>query len=66
MQSKPLPNQVFLTAQQVQARYGGVSRTWLWRRKSDNPEFPKPVKINGRKFWKIEALEAYENTLTAE
>jgi predicted DNA-binding transcriptional regulator AlpA len=61
MQNNPL----FLTAKQVKERYGGVSSTWLWRRSKDGADFPKPVKIHGRKFWEVKALEDFEKQLTS-
>jgi predicted DNA-binding transcriptional regulator AlpA len=31
---------------------GGVSDMWLWRRLCNDPTFPRPVYIGGRRFWK--------------
>jgi predicted DNA-binding transcriptional regulator AlpA len=48
----------------VRARYGDVSDMWLHRRLRDS-DFPKPLVINGRRFWRISDLEAWEAKLHA-
>jgi prophage regulatory protein len=54
------PEVKFLTAPQVRARYGNVSRMWIARRISDS-NFPKPIKLGGRlNHWRIEDLEAWD------
>lgn len=55
----------YLTSAKVRARYG-VSDMSLYRWEKD-PEsrFPKPVRINGRRFWSLEALLEYERSLVA-
>jgi predicted DNA-binding transcriptional regulator AlpA len=53
----------FLTSRQVKERYGGASDQWLWRRENNDPTFPKPLRIHGRKFWKLSELAAYERSL---
>jgi predicted DNA-binding transcriptional regulator AlpA len=50
----------FLTARQTRARYGGVSDMWLHRRLHDASEFPQPVVICGRRFWRLSDLVAWE------
>jgi predicted DNA-binding transcriptional regulator AlpA len=55
---------VFLASRQVRARYGGCSEMWLWRRlHHKDSNFPKPLKIHGRRFWKLSDLEAWERLL---
>jgi predicted DNA-binding transcriptional regulator AlpA len=52
----------FLTAKQVRARYGNVSRMWVTRRITNN-DFPKPVKLGGRlNHWRLDELEAWDAT----
>ena len=52
--------QTYLPAGQVRARYG-VSDMSLWRWLRDKKlGFPHPLRINGRRFWKLAELEAWE------
>ena len=57
---------VYLTQAQVKARYGGVSDMAIWRWEH-RPEvsFPRPLVINGRKFWKLSELETFERRVVA-
>jgi hypothetical protein len=55
---------VFFTASQVRQRYGGCSEMWLWRRLHDDASgFPLPTYINGRRFWRLGDLVAWEGSL---
>ena len=50
----------YLPAAQVRARYG-VSDMSLWRwLKNEDLAFPHPIKINNRRFWRLNDLEAWE------
>ena len=52
----------YLSGPRVDERYGISPMTrWRWQR---NPSlnFPRPVEINRRKFWKRAELEAWERT----
>jgi predicted DNA-binding transcriptional regulator AlpA len=54
----------FLSGPKVDARYGISPMTrWRWQR-SLTLNFPKPIDINGRKFWKVAKLEAWERSRT--
>jgi predicted DNA-binding transcriptional regulator AlpA len=56
--------EIYLSSRQVKERYGQASDMWLWRREHEEPrEFPKPLRILGRKFWRLADLEAYESTV---
>lgn len=58
--------EVFLTSRQVRGRYGNVSEMWLIRREKDKTSgFPKPIRIRGRKFWKLSDLLKFEESLEA-
>ena len=60
-----LPAEVttYLNAAQVRTRYGGVSDMALWRWLQDEDlGFPKPFRINRRRFWKASDLTAWEQT----
>jgi predicted DNA-binding transcriptional regulator AlpA len=53
----------YLNAAQVRSRYGGVSDMALWRWLQDEDlGFPKPFRINRRRFWKASDLTAWERT----
>ena len=55
------------TAAQVRSRYGNISDMTLWRWLQDaNLRFPKPLTINGRRYWKISDLEAWEISQTSK
>jgi len=47
-----------LKSKQVQARYG-IARVTLWRWLRDD-KFPNPITVNGRNYWRQEALEIWE------
>ena len=50
----------FIDAPTLRLRYGGKSEMWVWRQLANDPEFPKPIKLSGRNFWKLSELTAYE------
>jgi predicted DNA-binding transcriptional regulator AlpA len=65
MMSTPLQN-TFLPAGQVRIRYG-VSDMAIWRwLRNEQLNFPRPIRINGRRFWKRTELEAWEASRAAE
>lgn len=47
----------------VRARYGGVSHMWVERRLADDPNFPRPVYIAKRRFWRLGDLVNWERGL---
>ena len=50
-----------LPAAQVLARYGVCAMTlhrWL---KDSHLDFPKPIRINGRRYWRLRTLLAFES-----
>jgi predicted DNA-binding transcriptional regulator AlpA len=49
----------YLRAPELCKRYG-VSDMWLWRRLRDDPSFPKPMRINRIRYFRISELEAWE------
>ena len=55
------PAVVHLNANQVKARYGNVSDSWLDRRLADKSGFPRPVKLGRLRFWKLADLERWEH-----
>jgi predicted DNA-binding transcriptional regulator AlpA len=53
-------NDNLLPGPRVDARYGISAMTrWRWER-SPTLDFPKPLKINGRCYWRISDLAAWE------
>jgi len=56
----------FLPASQVRIRYGVSDMTlWRWLR-NEQLNFPRPLRINGRRFWKRTDLESWEASRAAE
>jgi predicted DNA-binding transcriptional regulator AlpA len=54
-------NESYVTSRQLKERYGGVSDMTLWRwLRDESLNFPKPLVINGRRLWRLPALEAWE------
>ena len=59
----PAEATTYLNAAQVRTRYGGVSDMALWRWLQDEDlGFPRPFRINRRRFWKASDLTAWERT----
>jgi hypothetical protein len=53
-------------ARKVRERYNDVSEMSLWRWLHDDTlAFPHPIYINGRRFWKVSQLEAWERARAA-
>ena len=54
------PNKRLLKSAAVMTRFGGISGQTLWRYGRD-PElgFPKPIKINGVRYWDGDEIEAF-------
>jgi predicted DNA-binding transcriptional regulator AlpA len=58
---------IYLTARQVRERYGSCSDMTLWRLIQDEAmQFPRPLVINGRRFFKISDLEGFEGRQAAK
>jgi predicted DNA-binding transcriptional regulator AlpA len=53
----------YKNAKQVRVRYDGISDMTLWRWLHDEElGFPKPIWIQGRRFWKESELVSWERT----
>jgi len=52
---------VWLPSNKVRRRYGNISDMALWRW-IHNPTlgFPQPVMFNGKRYWKLSELQAFE------
>lgn len=57
--AKKQSTSVYLTAPEVQNRYG-VSHMFLVRRLQTDPDFPKPIYIGRLRFFMIKELDEYE------
>ncbi|WFS06254.1 DNA-binding protein [Methylobacterium sp. 391_Methyba4] len=56
----PNASEDLLPAVQTRARYG-VSDQTLWRWEKDAKlGFPQPLRINGRRYWRVAELQAFE------
>ncbi|ACA20973.1 Prophage CP4-57 regulatory [Methylobacterium sp. 4-46] len=58
--SVPKSSDDLLPAAQVRARYGVSDMTiyrWLTNKRLS---FPKPIRINGRRYWRVAELQAFE------
>lgn len=53
MDDKKLDPDAQITSREVRLLCGGVSDMWLWRRINEGAaDFPKPVVIGRRRFWR--------------
>ncbi len=58
------PDFVYFTAKQVRVRFGNVSDVTLHRwLKDPAKEFPRPIYIGERRYWKLADIEAFEERL---
>jgi predicted DNA-binding transcriptional regulator AlpA len=58
-----MSDDTLIPAAQVRARYGGCSDMWIWRRLKCDPDFPRPVYISKRRYWRLGDLATWERTL---
>jgi predicted DNA-binding transcriptional regulator AlpA len=57
----PLDDDVLLTAAQTRSRVGGVSAMCIWRWMRDaRVQFPAPLKINKRNYWRLGDLRRWQ------
>jgi predicted DNA-binding transcriptional regulator AlpA len=57
----PADDETLLTSAQVRARVGGVSSMCIWRWMRDpRVQFPVPVKINSRNYWRLGTLRRWD------
>ena len=55
------PQDIFLKAKQVRARYGDCSHMWIERRQKD-AGFPVPTFFGGLRFWRLRDLQDWDET----
>jgi predicted DNA-binding transcriptional regulator AlpA len=52
--------ETLVPARKIRERYG-VSDMSLWRwLQSEKLRFPKPIRINGRRYWRVADIRAWE------
>lgn len=64
MSSFQQPDEVFLRSGEVRRRYANASEMWLHRRLRDDSEFPKPIRIERYRYWRLSDLQAWEAMLS--
>ena len=57
---------VCLDAMGVRMRYGGRSDMWLWRRLQKDADFPRPIVIGNKRYWRLSELVAFEDRRRAD
>lgn len=55
---------MMLNSRQVRANCGGVSDMTLWRW-LNSADFPQPVTVNRRRYWRADAVQAWWNNRAA-
>jgi predicted DNA-binding transcriptional regulator AlpA len=56
-------SKILIGAKTVRQRYGDSSDMTLWRWLHDEKMgFPQPLRINGRRFWRLTDLEEWERS----
>ena len=59
--AKAIPaDALWITSNQVRARYGGKSDMWLWRKIKHDPDFPKPTYDGRLMQFSVPALDDYD------
>ena len=62
-----LDDDALLTSRQTRARCGGVSTMCIWRwMRDERVQFPRPVKINGRNYWRLGDLRRWQAEQTTK
>jgi hypothetical protein len=56
----PPAGAVWISAQQVLARFGGRSEMWLHRKLTMEADFPRPMYSGRLRFFRLDELEQYE------
>ncbi len=54
------PSKTYLTGPQIRRRYGRKSHVWLWRMIRNNPDFPRPHRINKQLYFLESDVDAYD------
>lgn len=59
-------NDELLTTKAVQERFGGISAMTIWRWCRDEAlDFPAPIRIRGRRYWRARDLDEFERRCAA-
>lgn len=63
----PVPQDaVYISINQVRARYGNISHMWVERKIKTDPRFPQPKYFGRLRFFKISEVEEYERLCVTE
>jgi predicted DNA-binding transcriptional regulator AlpA len=63
----PLDDDALLTSAQTRVRVGGVSAMCIWRWLRDpRVQFPQPIKINARNYWRLGDLRRWQAERASE
>jgi predicted DNA-binding transcriptional regulator AlpA len=54
------PSKTYLTGPQLRVRYGRKSHVWLWRMIRNNPDFPRPYRINHQLYFDQSEVDAFD------
>jgi len=57
--SSPVRAACLLPVKGVKVFFGNVSKMWIERRLEDDPAFPRPCYISGKRYWRGEAVAAW-------
>jgi hypothetical protein len=65
--AKPIPpDAIWLTSNQVCARYGARSHMWLWRKVRNDPAFPKPRYQGRMQIFLVAEFDEYDRSLISK
>jgi hypothetical protein len=59
----PPTGAIWISAQQVLARYGGRSEMWLVRKLKMDDDFPKPAYSGRLRFFRLDELDQYDKQM---
>lgn len=57
---------IWMTSNQVCARYGGKSHMWLWRKVKCDPAFPKPVYFGRMMMFSVAEQDEYDRIMISK
>ena len=67
MDYSTLPDEALVPAQKARRDFwGGIGETTEWRWAQSVPDFPKPRKIHGRKYYRLGDLRTFNRAQEAE
>jgi hypothetical protein len=65
--AKPIPaDAVWMTSNQLRARYGGKSHMWIVRKLRNDPDFPKPAYDGRMQIFSVAEFDEYDRLLLSK